>query len=303
MAEAMYVRIADDLRGKIKSGKLKPGTQLPTEQGLQEEYAGLFGLDSNVSRNTVRDAIDMLVREGRVEKRPGQGTFILKREEPFLTTLSGDAEGGETNTYLSAVTRSGGHPENTPPRVEIHPSSRAPELRLPDDEQVLSRHQARYIDGRPYSLQTSFYPMSYAQKAPRLLSAGEIEEGTIKYIADRHGIKQAGWRDEIQVRLATSEERDFFDLPPKAGVPVIEQFRTAFDDHERPIRLTVTVYAADRNRLAYESAGKAPAEAPSGRSHEHRPLKPALSPVPETASPAGKATRRRSTRTPHRDAS
>ena len=35
MAEAMYVRIAADLRAKIKAGKLKPGTQLPPEQGLQ----------------------------------------------------------------------------------------------------------------------------------------------------------------------------------------------------------------------------------------------------------------------------
>lgn len=33
MAEAMYVRIAADLRAKIKAGKLKPGTRLPPELG------------------------------------------------------------------------------------------------------------------------------------------------------------------------------------------------------------------------------------------------------------------------------
>ncbi len=152
----------------------------------------------------MRDAIELLVREGQVEKRPGQGTFILKKEEPFLTTLSGNAEGGENSTYLSAVARAGHEAVNTPPRVEIHSPSRAPELELEldDDEQILSRHQERSIDGRPYSMQTSYYPLSYASKAPRLLLAGEIEEGTVAYIAESTGIRQAGWREELQVRTA-----------------------------------------------------------------------------------------------------
>ena len=262
MAEAMYVRIAADLRAKIKAGKLKPGSQLPPEQGLQDEYGELFGLPNSVSRNTVRDAIELLVRERQVEKRPGQGTFILKNEDPFLTTLSGNAEGGENSTYLSAAASRGRQAMNTPPRVEIHSSSRAPELELGEDEQVLSRHQERFIDDKPYSMQTSYYPYSYAATASRLLQAGDITDGAVAYIAENVGIKQAGWREELQVRTANSHEMDFFDLSPKSGAQVIEAFRTAFDADGHPIRLTVTVYAADRNRLAYE-AGVVPAEAGS----------------------------------------
>jgi GntR family transcriptional regulator len=258
VAEARYLQIAEDLRERIK--KLKAGSQLPTEDGLRDEYGAFFGLGAPVARNTIRDAIEMLVREGRVEKRPGAGTFVLKREDPFLTVLSGDAEGGESLSYLSAVARHGGEGENTPPRVEIHSSSRAPELKLGDDEQVLSRHQERFIDGRPHSLQTSFYPLSYAQKAPRLLAAGEIPQGAVAYIAATLNIHQAGWREVLQVRGPNSQEREFFDLPPKGGVPVIESFRTAFDTKGHPIRLTTTVYAADRNRLAFEAGDIPPVD-------------------------------------------
>jgi GntR family transcriptional regulator len=252
MADAMYMRIAADLRDKIKTGALKPGSQLPPEAGLQTQYEKLFGLESTPSRNTVREAIDILVREGRVEKRPGQGRFILNKEETFLTTLSGAAEGGETAAYLSAVKRQGREPENSLPRVEIHPSSRALELNLGDDEQVISRHQQRVIDGKAYSLQTSFYPLSYAVGAPRLVVAGEIDEGTVAYIRKALKIEQVVWRDEIQVRAANGEEREFFDLSAKSGAQVIEVFRTTFDAKGHPIRLTATVYASDRNRLAYE---------------------------------------------------
>jgi hypothetical protein len=78
VAVPMYVQIAADLRAKMKVGTLRPGTQLPSEQQLQNEYAELFWRPNSVSRNTVRDAIELLVRERQVERRPGQGTFILK---------------------------------------------------------------------------------------------------------------------------------------------------------------------------------------------------------------------------------
>ena len=73
MAVPTYLLIAADLRSKIEAGKILPGTQLPPERDLQDEYGNLTG---TVSRNTVRDAIELLVREGLLEKRRGQGTFI-----------------------------------------------------------------------------------------------------------------------------------------------------------------------------------------------------------------------------------
>ena len=57
MAEPMYRLIADDLRRQIESGQLAPGAQLMSEVELREEY----GQDGRASRNTVRDAIKLLV--------------------------------------------------------------------------------------------------------------------------------------------------------------------------------------------------------------------------------------------------
>ncbi len=49
MGSPMYRQIAEQLRLRIESGELAPGSQLPTELVLREEF--------NASRNTVRDAI------------------------------------------------------------------------------------------------------------------------------------------------------------------------------------------------------------------------------------------------------
>ena len=81
MAQPMYQQIAEDLRSEIESGILKPGAQLPTEIELRDQY--------DASRNTVRDAIKRLTSQGLVETRPGQGTFVTRKIDPFVTVLTG----------------------------------------------------------------------------------------------------------------------------------------------------------------------------------------------------------------------
>ena len=127
----------------------------------------------------------------------------------------------------------------------------ATELALPEGVSVVSRHQQRYIDGTPWSLQTSFYPMDLVQKgALRLIQAGDITEGTVKYLRESAGIKQAGYRDTITVRAPDMNETVFFRLPDDGRISVIEQRRTAYSDDGRPVRLTVSVYPADRNQFS-----------------------------------------------------
>src|SRR5580704_2238206 len=102
MADPMYRQIADDLRRQIEAGELPPGAQLQTELELRERY--------NASRNTIRDAIRWLITRGLVETRPGQGTFVIERIVPFVTTLTGDpttASGGEGNIYVERAAPGG----------------------------------------------------------------------------------------------------------------------------------------------------------------------------------------------------
>ena len=115
MANPMYRQIAEDLRQQIESGELDPGSQLPTELELRERY--------NASRNTVRDAIKWLINLGLVATRPGQGTFVVEKIDPFVTKLSGDPRtgfgGGEGTSYLSEVSEGNRKPTTGRIRVEI----------------------------------------------------------------------------------------------------------------------------------------------------------------------------------------
>jgi GntR family transcriptional regulator len=258
--QPIYLQIADTLSRRIESGELARGSQLPTELELRSEYGA--------SRNTIRDAIKRLTSQGLIETRQGQGTFVTLTIDPFVTILSSDpdpdiaAEGSvdpESAIYLSAVDMEHRVARVSKPKVEIQ--TPAPEvaarLRLASGTQVVSRHQERFIDELPWSLQTSFYPMDFVTigQAPRLLMADNIEEGAVRYLLQAMNLKQTGYRDWITARGPDDNEQKFFGIAHDATVFVI--YRTGFDQTGTPMRVTVTIFPADRNQFIVDS-GKVP---------------------------------------------
>jgi GntR family transcriptional regulator len=224
MPEPIYRSIAEDLRRQVETGELRPGQQLRTEIELRDHY--------NASRNTIRDAIKWLITRGLVETRPGQGTFVTEKIDPFVTTLTGDpntSELSDETIYLAEVQASGRVPLNSPTRVEI-------------------------------------------QEADAVIAdALRIAEGaSVEYLRNELGIAQVGYRDSIAVRAPDATETLFFKLPDDGRVSVFQIFRVGFYENGGRLRLTVTVYPADRNRFLVK-VGKVPETAQSVMADTHAP--------------------------------
>jgi GntR family transcriptional regulator len=71
MPTNMYEQLADDLRGKIRSGEYPPGSMLPSRRELCEEHG--------FSEIVVYMAVQILKREGLVELAPGRGVRVVGR--------------------------------------------------------------------------------------------------------------------------------------------------------------------------------------------------------------------------------
>ena len=63
-----WEQLAGILRGRIKSGELRPGDRIPSVISLAQEY--------ELAAGTVRKALAQLQREGLVKSRVGWGTFV-----------------------------------------------------------------------------------------------------------------------------------------------------------------------------------------------------------------------------------
>jgi GntR family transcriptional regulator len=247
VSSPLYRQIADDLREQIDVGSLAPGQQLPTESEFQEKY--------NASRNTIRDAIKWLSNLGLVETRPGQGTFVVQRIDPFTTVLSDDIS--DLDVFVSKTQSSSGRNlQVIEPRVEIQRSEYelAMQLGITVGKPVISRQQELKIDGIPWALQTTFYSLELVnQGAFRLIETVNLTDGDLAYLREATGVIQKSYCDLIMARSANADEVSFFNLPGGySQLNVFEIKRTAYDDAGRPIRLAVTIYPVDRNKFIYQ---------------------------------------------------
>jgi DNA-binding FadR family transcriptional regulator len=83
MTAPLAQRVVAGLKDKILAGDLPPGTRVPSENELIEEYA--------VSRTVVREAVTLLRAEGLVETFQGRGSFVLAVPEPSSFTVESSA--------------------------------------------------------------------------------------------------------------------------------------------------------------------------------------------------------------------
>lgn len=155
MPDPMYRQIAEDPRKQIESGALGHGDQLPTEPELRETY--------DASRNTVRDAVKWLITRGLVETRPGQGSFVVGKIDPYVTILTGEPEksGDEEGPVYAKGTRGAGRggrrKRPRPPSTTTASRSASLSASIPQTETSSSSRSVRFLTPKPPLEQTPGY--------------------------------------------------------------------------------------------------------------------------------------------------
>ena len=95
----LYRQLADRLLADIDGGTYAVETKIPSEHDLAEHFS--------IGRPTVRQATDLLVRKGRLERRRGSGTFVKKPASTIdllsLTGTSAAFKNSDLNTQLELV--------------------------------------------------------------------------------------------------------------------------------------------------------------------------------------------------------
>lgn len=81
VARTLFENVADQLRTRIDAGEWATGSRLPTEKELAEQFS--------VGLNTVRRAIELLVREGLVTRKQGSGTYVTARRNDVSSRVIG----------------------------------------------------------------------------------------------------------------------------------------------------------------------------------------------------------------------
>lgn len=229
----LYYQLSSDLEAKIDAGEYPPGSRLPAETLLAEQYG--------VSLITARGAMKLLLDRGRVERWPGKGTFVLQQEPVRAVWGMGslaDIDMTGTRSDMTTVWRRSIGPPDWVKR----------DLGLAGEAKVHTMRNIRSVDGEPFMVSDIYHH-------PRLT---RIVKGRnfLKVLAQRKLVIMAVSEladialGEIQTRMsATLAEGSIAQaLGLEAGKPLLVIERTFCAEDGRPLQAGRTHYRVDHYR-------------------------------------------------------
>lgn len=141
-AAPLYYFVQEQLKARIQDGTYKPGSQIPAEPELRAMF--------NVSRITVRRAVEELCKEGLLEKKHGKGTFVragkIKRKMEHLMSFSQACK-------ISGMTAS----SIVIGKSIVHASEISEEKDFGFQSYVFTQ-RIRLADGEPVMFENNYYP-------------------------------------------------------------------------------------------------------------------------------------------------
>jgi len=142
----LYYQLKEELAKKIASHEWKPGEKIPSEAELCKSY--------NVSRITVRKAIEDLVRSGQLIKHQGKGTFV--------TNVSLEHKLSKFYSFSEELTRSGMTERAQVLSFDVvaAPDEISEMLSMQRGEKIFMVKRLRMADEMPYTVEISYIPYS-----------------------------------------------------------------------------------------------------------------------------------------------
>lgn len=242
-----YRAIAGELRDAITAGRYQPGDKLPSERALASQHGA--------ARNTAREAIVQLRREGLVIAEHGRGVFV--REKPrwmrfgrrrYSAAMRATSDLGPFGAEAAAQGRTP-HVDCTSITRTEPPAEVADRLGIESDTPIVRRENWYFADGEPVQMGITYAPWHIVEGTPVSDSADMGPEGIYgQFSARGHVITYI--REEISARMPTVEETKRMEIPD--GVPVIDVWHTGIDAARKPFEVTHFVMRADFTALDYD---------------------------------------------------
>jgi GntR family transcriptional regulator len=235
----LYAQVENVIIDRISNGSLPPGSRLPSEDSLVQEYA--------VSRTTIRAAIQSLVQRGLIEIRRGKGTFVTHPKiTQELTELTG---------FVEDMQALGRHATAKVFDQQVVPANQvvARELALSQGAPVVRIRRVRLADGLPLSFDETYLPKEMGEK----VMSDNLETEPIFSLLERKystPLLEAKYRLEAVCADATVAEALCIDVG--SAIFLIE--RTSYSIGHQPVDYEKLHYRGDQIRFVTRLTRRAP---------------------------------------------
>jgi GntR family transcriptional regulator len=194
----LHHQVFRDLKSALDANEWRPGDRMPTERALAERYG--------CSLITVRHALGELVREGRIERTRGRGTFVL---QPRI-----DRDIAGAMSFSEEMQRRGLDPATRVVTARIEPAGDAiaGSLSIAADAPVVYLERIRLGSGEPLLLEQARLP---AERFPGLLAFDFEHRSLYDILSERYGTRIVRAREAVEPVVLKRREAELLDLPTR----------------------------------------------------------------------------------------
>jgi DNA-binding GntR family transcriptional regulator len=219
-----YLQIADAIRRELKSD----GERIPSEHELCAKF--------RVSRPTIRQALDVLVQEGRLYRHAGRGTFATgtagnDRRLRVIGSIDDIMALGE-ETWFKVLAR----------ELAPVPANIAQALHLPPGSSGYRIIGIRHGDGGPFQHATAWMPLSIGQN----ITDEDLAKGhsLIGAIERQLNMPIKFMEQTVDAALAPRSVAELLDLRPRS--PLLLFQRLYFAASGEPVEYAITYQIGKR---------------------------------------------------------
>ncbi len=231
----MHYQIRKFIQDNIENGKLAADECLPPELELASTF--------NVSRSTVRQAINDLVVKEVLYRRRGKGTFV-KQEKTVSTFFQ------KLNSFNEEMMLKGKMPSTKQISLEVIepiPSVNAA-LGIDKNEPLIYLERLRFVDNQPNVYMESYLPYSIFQG----MEFEDMNDRSMYSVMnEKFGVSVDRVLRHIEVANATKKIAQMLSVKNGAAIFLVSFTGYAFDGSV-PVEYSVSRYRGDVNRFVVE---------------------------------------------------
>ncbi|MDZ5474124.1 GntR family transcriptional regulator [Bacillus sp. 31A1R] len=227
----IYHQLEEQIKSQIENGSLEADELIPSEREYAERY--------QISRMTVRHAINNLVKDGFLHRQKGKGTYVSKQKvEQKLQGLT---------SFTEDMLERGMTPSSRLLSFEIIPASQpiAHRLGLKENTPVYEIRRIRLADHVPMAVETTYLPANLIKG----LTEDIINQSLYKYIEEKLTLNISEASQEIEATSAKDHEVKHLQI--EKGSPVLLILRTSYLEDGTPFELVRSAYRADRYKFVH----------------------------------------------------
>ena len=214
------------------SNKLNTDEPIHSERELAEEF--------EVSRMTVRQALNALKKEGLIYQKRGKGTFVSSRKF--------DVHSRNLNGFSDEMIRRGMNPQSKVLKLDREKAEleTADRLNLNINDDVFKLERLRLADDIPMAIEMSCLP---AKMFPDLTKYDFEKQSLYQILEKKYGVQMYSAAEDLEAAISDAKISELLSV--KKNSPLLIVYRTVFAEDDQPIEFTKSIYRADRYRASF----------------------------------------------------